>query len=342
MTAWSPKKGTIEIDRTFPTLGRVRLRTGTHDQRRARQYETMLEQLPLATVRLILGKQLDLREVWDLWSAGRQSEIPTADALRPLARAMRMWIDAPPEPVSDSETGNRERTRERLVALDATAKLWDLPVLLKTLRLAMRATGAAFNRHRAACLALVRDLVGARAELHRLCADVPTLEEVPTFARHPCTVAEAQAIRAALGAKWGGIWWALCCHGLGPKEFWDDGWKPVGLGVEVYGQKRPARNRVVPLVAPMPAPVGTKAGFAEALERAELGVTPYDARRSYARWLEEIGLPGYQRDALMGHGPKSMRELYPWGEITAWLAEIGKKLRKHVGERTPLRLEGRA
>ena len=55
---------------------------------------------------------------------------------------------------------------------------------------------------------------------------------------------------------------------------------------------------------------------------------------------DELRIPAYQQNALMGHGPKGMRELYPWGDITAWLAELGQALRKYVGEdRTRLEVQ---
>lgn len=85
MNAWKPRKGTYEIDRVFPSLGRVRLRTGTHDRRRAQQYELLLEMLPLETVRLIAERRISLRVAYDAWAAGRAAELPTAQMLLLLA-----------------------------------------------------------------------------------------------------------------------------------------------------------------------------------------------------------------------------------------------------------------
>lgn len=336
---WKPTKGTYEIDRTFPSIGRVRIRTGTHDKRLASRYETMLESLPLETVHLIVGGALDLRVVWDSWSAGRMGEIPSAQVLRPLISTMRRWLERPPTEVSDSETANRKLTSEKFERLNAKAQILDVPVLLRTLREEMRERGSGFNHHRAAALAFLRDLLGPRSELYLQTAEIPMLEVTRKFPRHPCTVQEARRIATQLDKKWGEIWWTMCLTGMGPKEYWSDGWKVVRHGLEIFGQKRPARNRVVPLVVRPPEVVGTMAGFAEAIERADLGVTPYDARRSYARWLQELRFPFYRENAYMGHGPKSMRELYPWGDISEWLAEDGKALRTYVGESVALGIE---
>lgn len=336
---YKPERGTYEIDRIFRGLGRVRLRTGTHDKRRAQQFEAMLESLPLETVRLILDDRLPLRVAYDAWSAGKANTLPTVQGIRPLVETMRTWAKHPPVEVGESEVANRERFIARLAGMDAGATVAQLPTLLKTLRTEMQDFGAGFNRYRAAAMAFLRDDMGLRASLYLDVADVPTLEEPPKYARHPCTVAEARMITRELGQKWGPVWWALCCHGLGPKEYWVDGWKVVQHGVEIFGQKWTARHRVVPLIIIPPAPIGRMAGFAEAVERANLGVTPYDARRSYARWLDEVGAPDYLQDAFMGHGKKEMRSLYKWGDIGAWLNEYGRKLRKHVGEKIALRVQ---
>jgi hypothetical protein len=340
VSAWKPAKGTYEIDRIFPTLGRVRIRTGTHDKRRAEQYEQMLGLVPLDVVRLIAEDLVSLREVFDLWSQGRP--LPSADELRPLVRTLEAWIDKPLRAVGPSEQKAREAFAEKITALSPKdASLRAFPGLCKQLYVTYEAVGrgAMWNRSRAAAFAFLRDVIGRRTELYAQVAAIPALKENPQFSRHPCTVAEARAIATALGPKWGGIWWAMCCTGMGSKEYWKDGWRVVAHGVEIAGQKRTARNRIVPLVVrPSPA-AGTMAGFAEAVERAALGVTPRDARRSYERWLDELGAPDYLQDAFMGHGPKTMRALYKWGDITAWLVEYGEKLRAHVGERLALEIE---
>lgn len=333
---YKPTRGTYEVDRIFRGLGRVRIRTGTHDRRLAQRYELMLESLPLETVRLIVDDKLPLRFAYDAWSAGKADTLPTAQGLRPLITTMKAWVKNPPDQVGPSETANRERFIARLEDMEAGARVVDLPAMLKTLKRDMREIGAAFNRYRAAAMAFLRDDMGTRSTLYLDVQEIPELDEPPKFARHPCTVQEARAIATELGPKWGPQWWGLCCHGLGPKEHWEDGWKIVQQGLEIFGQKWTARHRVVPLVCDLPQPIGRKAGFAEALERADLGVTPYDARRSYARWLDEIGAPDYLQDAFMGHGKKDMRSLYKWGDISAWIAEYSRKLRKHVGQRLAL------
>jgi hypothetical protein len=335
MSPYKPKHGTYEIDRVLPTVGRLRIRTGTHDKQLATRYEAMLDALPLDAVKLIRDRKLTLRQAYDAWSTGRAHTLPSLQAARPLRETMERWAESPPMPVSGSTYDQRIRTLEMF---DRLAQINDVADLLRGLRVTLGTRGATFNRTRAAVMAFVRDDLGRHHPIYAAVAAVEPLPEPQMHDRHPCTVQEAKDIRDRLGAKWGPVWWALCCHGMGPREYWVDGWTVNGLTLEIHGHKRAARERVVPLVVVPPAPVGRPAGFAEALERAELGVTPYDARRSYARWLDELRLPNYQHDALMGHGPKDMRSLYSSGDITAWLADLGDQLRTKLGEDVQLRV----
>jgi len=335
MSPYKPKEGSYEIDRIFPTLGRVRIRTGVHDRRLAQRYEVMLETLPLETVRLIAQRRLPIRVAFDAWSRGEVAGLPTAETLLPLGDELVRWLEAPALEVGPSEAASRHRTAEYLLGLRSEAAVQDLPAVLR--ELAGILEGATFNRSRAAALAFVRDRFSSATALREQVAAVPAALERRIRLHHPQTVAEARAIAAALGEKWGPVWWTLCITGMGPKEFWHDGWRITSDGLEIDGAKdtrrrrTTARQRIVPLLGVPADRIGTPAGFAEALQRADLGVTPYDARRSFARWLDDAGLPGYVQDALVGHGPKSMRELYKWGEIRSMLGDVKQTMLKYLG-----------
>src|SRR5437773_3604604 len=193
VSAYRPKTGTIEIDRLIPPLGRVRLRTGTHDARRAEGFERMLDVLPLDVVRLIVDRDVTLREVYDLWSQGKP--LPSADELRPLLPTLEAWLARPLKAVGDSEQRAREAFVERIRALARPkAGLRAFPGLWRALYLSDQAAaiGAGWNRRHAAALAFLRDVVGRRTELYRQVADLPHLPEIPKQQRHPCTVAEAR------------------------------------------------------------------------------------------------------------------------------------------------------
>ena len=287
---------------------------------------------------MLRDRVLTLREVYDLWSRGETKLLPTAQQLRPLAESMSEWIARHEGDVSDGETDKRLAAVRMLERLHGTARLRELPDVLQQLRPEYRNRGALFNHIRTICMAFVRDIFGKHSQLHQNVADVRTHRTPPKLRRHPCTVQEAKAVRDALREPWNLIWWGMACTGMGPKEFFDDGWRVLPNGIEIAGQKRPARNRIVPLVV-VPVKARTADGFEAALDRADVGVAPYDARRSYSRWLSELRLPDYRRNAYMGHGPKSMLQLYPWGDVSEWLGQDGLSLREYVGEPVQLRIQ---
>jgi hypothetical protein len=336
--AYKVQHGSYEIDKIIRPLGRVRLRTGVFDKRLAERYEVMLDDLPLEVVRMILDDVLSLRETYDLWCRGETKLLPTAQLLRPLIATMRDWAATHAGDISASEQEKRLRVIATFEAVDAGARVQELPRLLRALRERHKQRGSQFNHTRSICQAFVRDTLGKRAPAHADVSDVPSLPTPPKLGRHPCTVQEARAIRDALPPRWGVHWWDMCCTSMGPKEKFVDGWEVLTHGVAIHGQKRSARERIVPFVL-APTPGGSIDGFEAALARAGLGVAPYDARRSYERWMQELRFPAYRQHAYMGHGPKSMTELYAWGDIREWLAQDGDALRQYVGEPLQLRVE---
>jgi len=99
------------------------------------------------------------------------------------------------------------------------------------------------------------------------------------------------------------IYW-LCCHGLGPKEFLEDGFAvhaDRGFSyLQVFGQKRSTRNRILPLV--MTPPDSPKPSFYQmryALKRADR--SPYDLRRTYVQICLAAGIARTHIQTYVGH-----------------------------------------
>jgi integrase len=94
------------------------------------------------------------------------------------------------------------------------------------------------------------------------------------------------------------------------------GWVPGHL--RITGKKRRARDRLVPFIlTEINAPLLGPAGFLSALRRARLGVSAYGARRSFARWMEEAGILETHQQAYLGHGPRTITDLYRRAELAA-------------------------
>jgi integrase len=89
----------------------------------------------------------------------------------------------------------------------------------------------------------------------------------------------------------------------------------------------------VPLLWPLAPPARAYQAFRRALSTASDEATdPYDLRRSYATWLEAAGIPRTRRRLYLGHGARSVTDLYERHQVEAFLAEDGTRLRSFIGE----------
>lgn len=113
-----------------------------------------------------------------------------------------------------------------------------------------------------------------------------------------------------------GVWPAHVAT-VGPH---DDGWEDRETYVHIHGVKRAQRDRIVPrVVTPVrPAcwPGLMRRVLAPASEKA-LGVVvqPYDHRRSFSQWLEHAGIERTHVPLYMGHGDRTMTDVYLWREM---------------------------
>jgi integrase len=56
----------------------------------------------------------------------------------------------------------------------------------------------------------------------------------------------------------------------------------------------------------------------------------YDARRCYARWCLEAGIPFDRVQQYMGHAPKSMTERYARSTVQQHLKDDAERLRQWI------------
>ncbi len=78
-----------------------------------------------------------------------------------------------------------------------------------------------------------------------------------------------------------------------------------------HSSLRPSRPRSEAL----PELLGSRVALGQPLKRSGLGVKPYDARRSFANWLEQAGIWETHQQAYMGHGPRTITDLYRRHEL---------------------------
>jgi hypothetical protein len=170
--------------------------------------------------------------------------------------------------------------------------------------------------------------------MRRLIGRVRTgaIEPLPVETREKpdITVEKAREVAMALG-KNGAMWWAMCITGMNPKEYWGP-WRVESDRIRIFGTKRAGRRRSIPLLWVPVKPHITREGFKTALQKTKLRYTPKNGRDAFAQWMEEVGLPESRRKAYMGHGKRTMTDIYTRKDVSGRLEEDAETLRDYIGE----------
>ena len=312
---------TLPIDLQFKHVGRLHLRSGTHKRATRDAMKEMLRTLNAIGRQDVLEALRDgkvtVMEVFRRYRAGRLSEMPTGELLRPFGVAYRAWLD-------DKELSPKTRTdyRKAVVRVEqygkAGARLTDLPAMLAAHRTASRTVRPrTFVKDRAAVLSFLGTLLGERHWLYAECARVAPLKipEVSKMDTNPQTLAEIRALAGLLPPHHVFTLWGYYLTGMRPEEMFEEDenrWTTEPALVRIDGTKTPASKRTVPLVDPLLIRPRTKRrAFAKALAKASRStVTPYDLRRSYSQLLDLARIPTFRQDYYMAHGPTNLNALY--------------------------------
>ena len=328
-------KGTRELRRRFKGIGLIRVACGTHSLGLYRRMNERLTQLYEANrldwLRALRDKLLSPREWFERTNVGDFAGLPSPAAAPFTEPRILAWL-------ADYEASDAHRRDLKLSLLRLARRTGDagiLPDLLRKVRTEYQREGkaTAFNRTKAHVQAYLRDTIGPRHPAYLDVASLRGLKATPKREHHPCTVLEALTIAVQLGEHVGAAWLTMCLTGAGPKELWVDGLAvDVASGhLRIAGRKRRGRNRLVPLVGDVATIIGRPTFpyrlFRERLSAVTQGVIePYDARRTYAKWLALSGIPMPHQDAYLGHGPRTMTGLYQQGNEGPYLRRDGELL----------------
>ncbi len=319
------------LDRVFPAVGRIHRASGTSRRSVYRQVDAMLSAL-YSTARLDLLRgirdgSLHPMQVFDAYRRGRLDELPTAEGLRDLEQTFTAWVKA--GAWSAWWRSGLTQAGKRL----GSGSVADVPAKLIALRQAMATKARTFNQTRVGALSFCRDTLGRGAAIYLAVRAIPPL---PVKVKQPHRPQTPQALtEAPLDAETLAAAWSMAVTGMGPKEFWEDGWEQ-GVGyIHVHGQKRGGRDRKVPDVGLCKTPTLTRSAFCQRVKRANVAWTPYDLRRSFATWIEAAGIPRTRRKLYLGHGVRDVTDLYEWHEVAAFLRADAQTLRAWVAESVP-------
>jgi integrase len=333
---------TLVIDREFAGVGRIKRATGTTNPIVKRKISKMLTDLRsegrLDLLRDVRDGNTTLLELYDAYRRNALHEIATGPTAKPLAETMRKWIDKQDAGTDYSQDhitslgqSLKKLTDEKLTGL-ASPRVADLPDILETLRDSLGKTQPrSFNLARSAASAFIRATLKRK---HPLYAAIQSVE--------PRKVPKPEP-RPDLTVEWmRGMFpdpqhdpqdacaWAMALSGMGPKEYWGR-WAVEHDRIRIYGTKREARVRDVPLIQPLASPPLTREAFRQRLEhRTKKRVTPYDFRRTFARWMERAGVMRSRRKYYMGHAAGDVTALYEQSEIDGYLVSDAQLMRRYL------------
>lgn len=326
---------TIEIDRRYGAVGRVRVRSGTTRQRTYDRILDMLSELyeegRLDILRGIRDGKLQPLDVLDAWRTKDLGRLPTAESVMNLTGSWLRWCED-----YDCSESHKVSIRQSLRYITRHGKdddltAGDLPGRVSDLRVALKSHPRTFNLLRSHAQAYARRVLGKQ---HRIWYEISAIDPLavkPSHARNPQAPAQLKALTDRMPLGYGVMAWTMALTGMGPREMWVNGWDVLADRVHIKGTKRESRDREVPLVGELASPFVGYPAFRRALLKASDGrVRVYDLRRSYANWLEAAGVPRTRRRMYLGHSAGDVTELYERHEVDAFLAEDAERIREYV------------
>jgi integrase len=328
---------TLQIDLRFKGVGRINLASGTTDPKVLRKIKRALRDLQddgrLDVLRAIRDGHVTILEVYNACRQRTLHELPIGDTLPQLATAMQTWITGAKQEYSANHLVNLETARRYFKELEPTARVADLPRLLKLLREQLGAKHPrSFNLARGSATSFIRHTLGRAHPVYLACAAVEPRKVRKATPKPVFTPADMRKrFPNPATDKVDAIAWSMLTTGMGSKEYWGR-WHSLADRVHIDGTKRSGRVRDVPLIQAPAVPRLSRDRFTRVFrERLQSVITPYDLRRTYAKWLELAKIPRTRRRLYMGHGAKDVTDLYEAHEVTAFLLEDAKTLRFYVG-----------
>jgi hypothetical protein len=336
-------RGTFIIDRRT-RVGRIAVASGTTHAPTFRRLNEMITTLNETgrddILRALRDGEISPLSVYAAFRVNELHRLPLGKELLPLKDAMTKWNES-------NEAGKQRRAANKsgIKRLAEKASIvGNLPDALLQVRVDLIKEGhpAHFNRIRATALAFIRDTLKRSHHLYGEVMDVPLLKEKKAPRRQPQTWAQLAAHAETMNKenpRFRVALWAMALCGMGPKEYFVDGFLVLADRVKVGGQKRRGRIRDVPAVRTeyftrkVPsATVGAEREmrvFGEKLLE-KCGIHPYDLRRTYANWMEAAGIPRTRRRLYIGHARKDTTDIYEEHEVTAFLADDARRLEAYL------------
>lgn len=331
---------TLVIDRRFRGVGRIKKATGTKIPAVKKKLEKMLDTLyaegRLELMRLIRDGTLSLLEVHDAYQRKALEQLPTGLTIAPLVAAMQAWVDGlkVPTEASDDHVRAIRQTILYTKRARADATIADAPAVLDGLRDSLGADSPrSFNLLRSHYMAFTRAKLKRNHAVWLACSAVEP-RKIPKKTERPALnpIEVRNWFPAPATDNLDAVAWSMVTTGMHQKEYWGR-WEIKADRIVVHGTKREGRVRSIPLIqAPAVPPWKHRRTFENELRERTRAFTPYDLRRTYARWMESAGIPRTRRRMYMGHGAKDVTDLYEEHDLAGYLVEDAQRMQAWLGK----------
>ena len=328
------------MDRTFgKEIGRIQKSYGTDDPDTIAGIKVMLTTLyksgEWSYFDALKKNQITLLQLWAKYKKQDIKSMTSVEGVTPFDPTVFEWLNA--------YTGANDKTKEsyehafrQLLKVKASFMISDIPTVLKKYReqCAKKGTNRQFNIVKNSCRSFLKNYYDEFNPIYQSVVTVKTLNDKPKRTEKAWSVQEIQSVVKKLGPKIGPQFWTMCITGAGLTEY-EHGLTVEGDGIRIKGTKMARiddrRNRLVPMVeSPAPLVVRVKRFRGHLKKASDNKIQPYDARRTFAHWCLEAGIPFDRVQQYMGHAPKSMTERYARSTVAQWLKDDGVKLKTWI------------
>jgi integrase len=343
----------LMVDRVFKGVGRIHRSLETTEPAVAKQRKTMLDTLSdfgkIDILKAIQSGRLSISQVEVAHKRNKIDELPAAEALETLREAVDSWLaqgHGSRKPIADA---TRDGYRQVWYQALNSSVFGDSPTVadvtadnVEGFRRELLKQGHApqANRFWFAARSFLGETLGKRHPqlfaLQDLNKYPETLEIRPTltpegfWALHD---ASDELLQPAL--------LTMALSGMMPSEYErlrESHFHRKDGFIQVPGQKTAARRRKVGFpewawdtaISAVPWNLDRskfqKLVVAAAKKGGVPDVRPYDLRHAYGQWLEDLGVPMSRVKAYLGHGIKSMTDLYLRHEVVPHMKKDANKL----------------
>jgi integrase len=338
--AYKQKTGTLMIQRTYPTVGRIQRASGTTDEKVHARIVAVLDTLyqqgrldVLANVKSGIAKPM---EVFSLWNSGQLASVGNVRTVQPLTDAVAAWLKDL-DRTEKTVRGYRDQFKYMMSHGPATARVRDLPTLLERYRAHCKKEGKnrSFELARSAVLSFVRRAV-KDPELWAKCSLTEGLSRKRRTKPNPLTVEQVRTLCGQLPPKAAKAFLSMCLSGMRVYEYFGLSgatWQVEGRLIQINGTKTASSVRKAPLIYQITEPSLHYKTLEIALRKASGGtVTMRNARQTYLYWLRKAGVDRVDRLIYTGHSEADVHDLYEWHSMTEHMEEDAERVRKWIAE----------